>query len=107
MVVGLVPEFPGPNIVGLWHVAQPIPPLASSAKIAAPDELRHMSVGTGGSMLLRNATIDVSGTASASGGTVGRVDAPQPLTRSVGASGLVRPISSRNASPINSTSVAV
>ena len=51
----------------------------------------------------RNATSEVSGTASASG----LDDVPQPLTRSVGASGLVTPISSRNASAMNSTSVAL
>ena len=91
--------LPGPGSDGLWHVAHPVP-----SNTAAPGDARHAAVGVGGSIVFKCATSEVSAVASASGV---RTDTLQPLTRSVLASGLVTPISSRSASPMNSTSVAV
>ncbi len=102
IVVGTGPALPGPGISGLWQVAQPV--LANSAAPGDGAEGVPMHAGVGGSMVSRNATSDVNGAPSASGW---KNDAPHPLTRSRGANGFVMPSSSRNASPMNSTSVAV
>src|ERR1043166_4716366 len=88
--------LPGPGNAGVWHSAQPM-----ELKTCAPVELSVAGDGWGGSIVLRKATREVSGTASASGVYS---SAPQPRTRSRGSTGLVTPISSRRASPLNSTS---
>src|SRR6266566_4426333 len=75
--------FPGPGSEGVWHVAHPV-----AANTSAPGDVLQARVGVGGSIVLRNATSDVSGAESASGL---RIEAVQPLTRSIGASGLVIP----------------
>src|SRR5262245_15261844 len=59
---------------GLGHDAHPV-----DANNAAPADVSVASDGFGGSIVFRNATIEVSGTPSTSGRVI---DAPQPLTRS-------------------------
>jgi hypothetical protein len=61
---------PGPGIAGMWQVAHPI-----EVNSAAPGKVRTSGGGAGGSMVLRNATREVSGTPSASGEVM---FAPQP-----------------------------
>src|SRR5205814_1648033 len=89
----------GPGSDGVWQPAHP-----RDAKVVAPADDVQLASGTGGLTVPRNVSTACNGRASISGL---RKLAPQPVTSSLGKSGLVTPISCVKASPMNSISVAV